>query len=139
MQSAATLILATAVFSQFNPAAAKLQDNRKTFKQQMMPYVGTVVTVTGQLAVGKISDFVWTDDPGAVYVRATKTADVKKEDELSRQMTGKRIAVTGKLQFAEEVVPRNPDGSVRTDVTRISEHFYIDIADATIRAAGYER
>ena len=139
MPGAAAFIVVASVFSQFNPAAAKLNDNREAFKRKMMPYVGKVVTVTGRLSVGKISDFVYTDDPGAVYVRSTKSGDVKKEDELSNQMGGKRIAVTGKLQFFEEVVPKNPDGSVRTNVSIIEEHFYIDIADATIRAAGHER
>jgi hypothetical protein len=139
MQGTVALILAATVFSQYNPAAAKLNDNHEAFKRKMMPYVGKTVTVTGHLSVGKISDFVWTDDPGAVYVLATKSDDIKKQDELSRQMGKGRIAVTGKLQFAEKVVPKNPDGSVRTDVSIIKEHFYIDIADATIRPVGRER
>lgn len=139
MQGTAALILATAMFSQYNPAAAKLDDNREVFKRKMMPYVGKVVTVTGTLSVGKISDFVRTDDPGAVYVRAIESENVKNVVELHRQMVKKRIAVTGKLQFAEEDVPKNPDGSVRTNVSRIEEHFYIDIVDATIRAVGRER
>jgi hypothetical protein len=139
MQSAVALILAATVFSEYDPAVARLRANQDAFKKKMMPHVGKVVTVTGQLSVGKISNFVWTDDPGAVYVRSTKTADIEKAVQLSRQMHGKRISVTGKLQFDEEVVPRNLDGSVRTDVSRIEEHFYIDIAEAAIRAAGRER
>ena len=139
MNGAAALILAMALIGEENPAAIALNRNHEAFKQKMMPHVGKVVTVVGQLSVGKMSEFVYTDDPGAVYLRATKPADIKKEDELYDQMHGKRIAVTGKLQFAKEVVPKNPDGSVRTDVSRIPEHFYIDIADATFRIAGRER
>ena len=139
MNTAVAFFLAATVFGEDNPAAIKLHNTREAFQRKMMPYVGKVVTVTGYLAVGKISDFVYTDDPGAVYVRGTKPGDYKKEEELSREMSGKRIAVTGKLRFAERLVPRNPDGSVRTDVTQIEEHFYIDIADATIRAVSRER
>jgi hypothetical protein len=107
MQGTVALILATAALGQYNPAAAKLHENREVFKRQMMPDVGKVVTVTGKLSLGKISHFVWMDDPGAVYIRATKPEEFKKEREIVRQMDGKRVTVTGKLQFAE-VVPKIP-------------------------------
>ena len=139
MHITAALIFAVVVLGQYDPAVAKLRQHREPFKQSMMPHVGKVVAVTGKLSFGKISDFVWTEDPGAVYVRAINSADIEKAVNLSRQMLGKRIVVTGKLQFDEGVVPKNPDGSVRTDLARIPEHFYIDIAEARIRTAGHER
>ena len=54
-------------------------------------------------------------------------------------MNGKRIAVSGTLRFAEAVIARHPDGTVRRDVSQVPEYFYIDSGEATIRAAGYER
>ena len=131
------IVAGVAIFGQSQPS--KLSDQRDAFKKKMMPSVGKVVTVTGELSVGKISEFVGTDDGGAVYIRTPKSTDIQKGEELYRQFHRKRIAVTGKLQFADEVVPKNPDGSIRTDVTRIPEHFYMDIADAAIRPAGHER
>ena len=70
MSGAAVIILAASVLAEFSPTAAALHKNQEAFKQKMMPSVGKVVTVTGKLSVGKISDFVYTDDPGAVYIRA---------------------------------------------------------------------
>src|SRR6476659_8600351 len=102
MQAAALLIVSMAILSEENPAAIALHRNHEAFKQKMMPLVGKEVTVSGVLSVGKESEFIYTDDPGAVYVKPLKTEDIKKSNELSR-MVGKRLAVTGKLRFREHI------------------------------------
>jgi hypothetical protein len=81
------------------------------------------------------SDFIWTDDSGVVYVKPVKTEDIKKENELSR-MLGKRLAVTGVLQFRESDPPQPPGEPIGG---LVQEHFFIDISKATIRPAGVER
>jgi hypothetical protein len=116
-------VLATAV------NADERRDKRAVFKRKMMPSVGKQVTVTGELSIGKISEFIFTDDGGDVYVRATKASDVWREDNLAKSI-GKRLAVTGTLKFSPEQPPLDPG------VSRVAEHFYIDIAEAKIRAAG---
>lgn len=132
MQAAVLLIVAVAILGEENPAAAALNRNHEAFKQKMMPLVGKEVTVRGVLSVGKVSEFIYTDDPGAVYVKLLKTEDIKKSNELSR-MVGKRLAVTGKLRFREDIPSPSPD------IAAIREHFFIDIGEAAIRTIGQDR
>jgi hypothetical protein len=132
---ATVMILAMAILAEENPAAAALNRNKEAFKRKMTPYIGKEVTVTGKLSVGKVSDFIWTDDPGAVYVRACKTEDIKTENELSR-MLGKRLVVTGVLRFREADPPQPPD---QQPAGLVPEHFYVDIATAWIRTTAAER
>jgi hypothetical protein len=135
MNGVASLIVLTAILGEYNPAAAALNRNQEAFKQKMTPYIGKEVTVVGILSVGKLSDFIRTDDPGAVYVKPVKTEDIKKQNDLSR-MIGKRLAVTGVLLFRKSDPPQPPD---QLPVGLVYEHFYIDISQATIRPAGVER
>jgi len=112
----------------------------EAFKRKMMPLVGERVVVTGQLATGDIGDFIFTDEGGFVFLRATESSEIGREDDLTKsadaaksdlvKSIGKRVTVTGILRFSTERLPPEPG------VSGIDEHFYIDIAEATIRAAG---
>jgi hypothetical protein len=104
----------------------------KAVKQKMRPWVGKNVTLTGTLHSGKIAEFVAIDDGGSVHLKAATAEGIAKKVELGR-LIGKRVSVTGTLQYSENTPPLRPD------VSGIPEHFYIDIAQATIRKAGQER
>src|SRR5438045_7776636 len=123
MQAAALLIVSVTILGDENLAAAALHRNQQAFKQKMTPYIGKEVTVIGVLNVGKESDFIRTDDPGAVYVKAVKTEDIKKENELSR-MLGKSLAVNGVVSFRESEPP-HPPGQLRVGL--VEEHCLIEI------------
>jgi len=135
MQVVALLIVSVAILGEENLAAAALHRNQEAFKKKMTPYIGKEVTVIGVLSVGKESNFVWTDDPGAVYVKSLRTEDIKKASELAR-MLGKRLAVTGVLRFRESDPPQPPG---QLPIGLVYEHFYIDIAKAKIRTTSVDR
>ena len=99
MHSLSLLVVAATLYGQVQPS--EFRAKRDAFKQKMMPSVGKVVTVTGTLSVGKIAEFIATNDGGAVYMMSS---DTDKIDGLL-PLLKKRLAVTGTLQFAKEVPP----------------------------------
>jgi hypothetical protein len=116
------------------------ESERQAFKKKMIPRLGRVVTIVGSLEDdGKVGEFLKTDDGGHVHFQASNSAARARRDELYRLMSGKRVSVTATLQFAEATIFKNPDGSIRSDVSGITEHFYINIAEATIHPAARER
>jgi hypothetical protein len=112
--------------------AVEPKDKRDAFMRKMMPQVGKVVTVAGKLQMYKLSEAVETDDGGVVHVMSLTPKAIGKSNDL-HALLGKRVSVTGKLQYREQGPFRGPL------VARMPEHFYIDITDAIIRTAGEER
>ena len=91
------------------------------WRKRMLKRVGKKVTVAGTLEVGKISDFIRTDEDGHVYVHTLRGVDAK----LLNDPEGTRFAVTGKLEFSKKVVA--PPG-----ISGIPEHFFIRDGEVSV-------
>jgi len=82
--------------------------------------------VKGVLESGKLGWIVLKNGAG-IYIYATKSSDMRKMNGLNRFLN-QTVVVTGTLRYAPEPTP------VTTDLpeARAPEHFYFDVAEATV-------
>jgi len=131
MKKAVILLLLLTSATTALSAASRPEDPRfSKFKQQMMPRVGKPMTVVGTLEIGKLGWWVSFAEWG-VDIYATKETDIPKVSALHR-FAESRVIVCGTLRHCEAVVT---DGHM----TGIPEHFFFDVADASITAADEQR
>jgi hypothetical protein len=100
------------------------------FKEKTLLQVGKSTSFRGTLKTGKLAEYVATDDGGAVYLMVTRPQDAGALDELLTKLDGKRVMVSGRLQYRKRVPPPEPG------ISAIPEHFFIDVSTLKVEAIG---
>jgi hypothetical protein len=111
---------------------ARAQNARfSKYKREMMPKVGTRVSVVGILKSGKLGWFLETDGWG-IYIYATNDSGLARENNLDR-LFGRRVRATGTLQYRPGSYPE------RADVAGVPEHFCFDESEVEVIAVRHRR
>jgi hypothetical protein len=103
------------------------------FKRQMMPKVGRKATVVGVLASAKLGWIVNTKG-GGVYIYALRDSDAPKVKGLEG-LSGRRVKATGTLRHS----PGSPPARTDAAEASVPEHFFFDVAEASVTALGTPR
>jgi hypothetical protein len=122
--------IAAFVLSTFAIAASAQSRNSRfeNFKREMMPQVGKKITVVGVLKSAKLGWLVAFREWG-VYIYAIKDDDIPKMNGLNR-FNDHTVQVIGTLRYFPE--PPHSQSDLAEAVP--PEHFYLDVAEATVAA-----
>ena len=94
------------------------------FKRKMMPKVGRKIAVAGVLSSAKLGWIVRFDNWG-IYIYAVQAGDASKMSAFA-PFEGQTIKVSGTLRHSAG------SGSTRADEAFVPEHFYFDLAEASV-------
>jgi hypothetical protein len=94
------------------------------FKEKMLPKVGQRIEVAGTFESGKSGWWVSFDGWG-IYIYALRDTDLPKENDLNRFYQHK-VSILGTLRHRDALIA---DGTV----AGIPEHFFFDVAEATVK------
>jgi hypothetical protein len=97
------------------------------FKREMMPKVGTSITVEGVLLSGKLG-WLLSFNGWGIYIYARRDADVPKMNQLNKHWD-RQVTVKGTLRYSPAAAPQTTGAMVAAVAP---EHFYFDVAEAKV-------